>query len=357
MGQAPPIVPKAAGESKTPVVAPTTIAVVRPEYRMQTTVLETTGKVQFNEEALARVHAPVTGRVMEVLARPGDVVETGQPLLVIDSADLGSAKSDYAKAVADEERSVAALKLARELLEVKAIAQKEIREAENDYRKAVAERERAASRLRTLGIPDAQFGGIAGRADAATTVTVTAPRSGVIIEKNVALGQVVAFGQSDTPVNLFVIADLSTMWVLADVYEPDIPKIRLDQTAVVTPPCCPGQRYEGRVANISDAVDKDTRTLKVRIVVPNRGRALKGEMFVKVAIDTGGTRVLTLPLGAIHRDGGQTFVLVARGKDAYERRPVTLGAELDGTVEIREGLSPKDHVVSTGGILLKKTVQ
>src|SRR5262249_18071775 len=139
--------------------------------------------------------------------------------------------------------------------------------------------------------------------------------------------------------------------------EPDVPKIRLGQAVVVTPPCCPGERYEGRVANISDAVDKETRTLKVRAVVPNRGRSLKAEMFVKVAITTGATRVLVLPQGAIHRDGGETFVLVERGKDDYERRLVQLGAELDGSVEVREGVSPKDRVVSAGGILLKKSVR
>jgi cobalt-zinc-cadmium efflux system membrane fusion protein len=151
-----------------------------------------------------RITAPATGRVLEVLARPGEVVEPGHRLLVLDSPDLGLAKSDYAKATADAERADHALKLARDLFEVRAVAQKEIREAENDYRKAVAERERAVSRLRTLGVSD-------GPADASTTMVVTAPRSGVIVERNVSPGQVVAYGQSDTPINLFVI-DLG-MWV------------------------------------------------------------------------------------------------------------------------------------------------
>jgi len=356
-GDTPPTAPKLAAETKPPAAPAAGITTVNPEYRTRTTVLETSGKVQFNEEALVRVHAPATGRVVEVLARPGDVVEPGQHLFVLDSADLGSGKADYAKAVADLERSEAALRLARELFEVKAIAQKEIREAGNDYRKAVAERERAASRLRTLGVRDAQFEDIAARADATTTMVVTAPRSGVIVERNVTPGQVVAYGQSDTPVNLFVIGNLSTMWVLADVYEPDLSKVRLGQPVVVTPPCCPRERYEGRVVNIGDAVDKETRTLKVRAVVPNRGRSLKAEMFVKVAIDTGATRVLALPEGAIHREGGETFVLVARGKDDYERRSVKLGVEVDGSVEVLDGVTPADRVVSAGGILLKKAVK
>src|SRR5713226_3132448 len=103
------------------------IKIVRPEYRTRVMTLETSGKVQFNEERIVRVNAPVTGRVLETLARPGDVVDRGRQLLILDSADLGAAKSDYAKAVSDFERSVKALRLARELFEVKAIAEKEIR--------------------------------------------------------------------------------------------------------------------------------------------------------------------------------------------------------------------------------------
>src|SRR3989441_8264236 len=129
---------------------PPVVKTVRPEYRMRVTAIETSGKAQFNEEQLVRVQAPATGRVVEVLARPGDVVEPGQRLLVLDSPDLGSAKSDYAKAVADTERSEKAVALARELFEAKAVAQKDLREADNDYRKAVTERERAAARLKTL---------------------------------------------------------------------------------------------------------------------------------------------------------------------------------------------------------------
>ena len=333
------------------------VAVVNPTFHERAMTLETSGKAQFNEEALARVHAPVTGRVLEVLGRPGEIVEPGHHLLVIDSPDLGAAKSDYAKAVADVERAEAAQRLAHELFEVKAVPQKDVREADNDYRKSVAERERAAARLRTLGIGADQLPAIASRADTSTRIVVGAPRAGVIVERNVAPGQVVAYGQSDTPLNLFVVADVSTMWVVADVYEPDVPRVRRGQRVAVTLPCCPNDRFEGPIDYISDVVDKDTRTVKVRAVVPNRGRALKAEMFVKVAIATGVGRVLTLPLSAVHREAGQTYVLIERGKDDYARRPVQLGAELNGSVEVRDGVKPEDRVVATGSILLKKAAR
>src|SRR5439155_380913 len=126
----------------------------------------------------ARVQALVTGRVLEVLARPGEIVEPGHRLIVFDSRDLGAAKSDYAKAVADVERAEAAQRLARELFEVRAVPQKDVREADNDYRKSLAERERAAARLRTLGIGAEQLPAIASRADTGTRIVVAAPRAG-----------------------------------------------------------------------------------------------------------------------------------------------------------------------------------
>jgi len=351
--------PPQAAPKPNPPAAATDLAptIVTPEYQSRATVVQTTGKVQFNEDALVRVHAPATGRVLEVFARSGDVLEPGARLLVLDSADLGAAKADYAKAVSDVERAEAALRLARELLEVKAVAQKEIREAENEARKAGAERERAAARLRTLGVTPEHFQDIAARADATTTITLTAPRAGVVVERNVAPGQVLAYAQSDTPVNLFLIADLSTMWVVADVYEPDVPRLRRGQPMTVTLRCCPSESYEGSVSYISDTVDKETRTVKVRAVVPNRGRALKAEMFVNVSIATGTARVLTLPQDAVHRDGNTTFVLVARGPQARERRTVRLGADLGDRVEVLSGVGPEDRVVGRGSILLKSTTK
>jgi membrane fusion protein, heavy metal efflux system len=351
------------GESKssqpaTPAAAPgatkNPVTIVQPEYRTRTAVLETTAKVQFNEEQLVRVNAPVTGRVLDVLARPGEVVDPGHPLFVLDSPDLGQAKSDYAKAVSDLARSEKAIRLAKELFEIKAIAGKDIRDAENDLNKTVAERDRAAARLRTLGIRAEQLKDIGERTDASTTVTVRAPRGGVVVERNISPGQVVTYGQSDTPVSLFTIANLSSMWVLVDVYEPDVPRVKLGQAVRITLPCCPGDKYEGKVANIAAAVDKETRTLKVRAVVPNPGRVLKAEMFVKAAIDTGSSQALTLPQSAIQRTDGQTFVLLAKDKGEYERRTVRTGVEFDGATEILEGVTPQDRVVSTGGVLLKR---
>ena len=334
-----------------------TVKTVAPEYRTRATVLETNGKIQFDEERLVRVNAPLTGRVVEVLARPGDAVEPGHRLLLLDSPDLGAAKSDYAKAVSDLDRSEKALNLARDLFEVKAISEREIRDAENDYRKAAAEKERAASRLLALGLPQAQLKNVASREDTSTQIVVRAPRGGVIVERNVTPGQAVTFGQSDTPTNLFIIADLSNMWVVADVYEPDVPKVRLGQVVTITLPCCPGERFEGKVTYISDSVDPQTRTVKVRAVVSNRARQLKAEMFVKVAIETGSSTVLAIPPSAVQFEEGQPFVVIDKGNGGYERRPVKLGNDLDGIVEVLAGITPQDRIVSTGSILLKKNAR
>jgi membrane fusion protein, heavy metal efflux system len=346
------------GAEQQAAAAPTSgVTIINPEYRTRTATIETTGKIQFNEERLVRVNAPLTGKVLEVLARPGDFVEPGHPLFVIDSPDLGSAKSDYAKAVSDLERSDKAFNLARDLFEVKANSEKELHDAENDYRKAAAEKERAASRLLAVGVSEAQIKDVASRADATTRIVVRAPRAGVIVERNVSPGQVVAFGQSDTPTNLFVIADLSTMWVLADVYEPDVPKIHLGQVLSLAPPCCPNQRSEGKVTYISDSVDAQTRTVKVRAIVPNPGRLLKSEMFVKVSISAGTDSILVIPQSAVHHENNETFVFVEKAKGSYERHTVKLGADLDSFVQVLDGTTPHDRVVSTGSILLKKATR
>jgi membrane fusion protein, heavy metal efflux system len=337
--------------------AAATIKTVAPEYRQRATVLDTNGKVQFDEERLVRVNAPLTGRVVEVLARPGEVVEPGHRLLLLDSPDLGAAKSDYAKAVSDLERSEKAFNLARDLFEVKAISEREIRDAENDYRKAAAEKERAASRLLALGLTQAQLSNVVSREDTSTQIVVRAPRGGVIVERNVTPGQAVTFGQSDTPTNLFVIADLADMWVVADIYEPDVPKVRLGQVVTITLPCCPGERFEGKVSYISDSVDPQTRTVKVRAVVSNRARQLKAEMFVKAAIETGSSTVLAIPPSAVQFEEGQPFVVIDKGNGGYERRPVKLGNDLDGIVEVLAGITPQDRIVSTGSILLKQNAR
>ena len=122
-------------------------------------------------------------------------------------------------------------------------------------------------------------------------------------------------------------------------------------------PCCPDERHEGKIGYVSDAVDPQTRTVKVRGVVANANRTLKAEMFVKVSIATGSRRVLTVPQAAVHRENGTLYVLVATGPDTYERRTVTIGADVDGAVEVLGGVTPADQVVSDGSILLKKTAR
>ena len=130
--------------------------------------------------------------------------------------------------------------------------------------------------------------------------------------------------------------------------------MRLGQTVRITLPCCPRESYEGKVTNIAAAIDKESRTLKIRAVVSNAGGTLKGEMFVKAAIETGASQMLTLPQSAIQRQDGQTFVLLEKGQGEYARRAVKTGAEFDGVVEVLEGVTPEDRVVSTGGVLLKR---
>ncbi|MBI3733323.1 MAG: efflux RND transporter periplasmic adaptor subunit [Chloroflexi bacterium] len=330
------------------------VEVTYPAYRQRTSVLGTTGKIQYDEERLARVCAPLTGRVIEVRARLGDAVRAGQPLAVIDSPDLGTATSEYVKADADVARTSAQLEVKRDVYRVGGVAKRELRDAENEFRKAVAERKRARARLSMLGVPEARLRGVT--ADSLdSTLVVTAPRNGVVVERNAVAGQVSVYGQSDTPSSLFVIAELSSVWAVVDVYEPDIPRIAVGQVVSVTLPSRPEKPYAGRVTNVAASVDPVTRTVKVRAQVPNLVGVLKNEMFVNASIATGDERVLTVPQAAIHREEGATFVLLETSPGAYRRQSVKLGEETEETVEVLEGLGPSDRVASTGSILLKSS--
>ena len=134
-------------------------------------------------------------------------------------------------------------------------------------------------------------------------------------------------------------------------------RLALRQPVTVSLACCPGERYEGRIAYIAHAIDKDTRTLKVRAVVPNPGGKLRAEMFVRVAIETGSMRILMLPQTAVHRDGSDPFVFLAKSGGQYERRAVKVGQDVNGMVEIVGGVVPEDRVASDGSILLKQRVK
>jgi cobalt-zinc-cadmium efflux system membrane fusion protein len=276
------------------------------------------------------------GRVIEINARLGDDVKKGQLLLRINSADLASAYADYHKALADEVVSRKALERAHALLEHGAMALKDVEAAENAEQKAVVDVKNTAERIRILG---------GDAAHPTTVLEVNAPVSGTIVEQNIqAAGGVKSLDNSP---NLFTIADLSSVWILCDVYENNLSQVRVGDIAEVRLNAYPDRLFKARVSNISRVLDPATRTAKVRLELPNTGNIMRPGMFATARFFSQGThnRVL-LPSTAILRLHDKDWVFRPTGGNQFRRVEVQ-GAETttDGNQFVSSGVQSGDRVV------------
>jgi cobalt-zinc-cadmium efflux system membrane fusion protein len=313
--------------------------------------VRTSGKAGFDLEHLSYVSSPLVGRVVDIRARLGEHVEAGQTLAVIDSPDLGSASSEFIKARADLTLAQRANELAQQLWAAKAMARKDVQRAEDEYVKAKTDLRRTRERLLSLSVPEAELDRPLDALHVRSQFNLTAPIGGTVVERNVTLGQIVG---GDPAQRLYVVADLTQLWVTADIYEKDLPLIHPGEEVRVHAAPWPQERFQGRIDYVGDTVDPTTRTVKVRLTVDNRRLLLKPEMFVTASIHTGGTTVvLTVSLAAVHGEGSEhPYVFTALENDRFERRPVTLGAKSEERVAITAGLTAQDRVVTDGSILL-----
>jgi membrane fusion protein, heavy metal efflux system len=303
-----------------------------------------TARVAFDEERVSRVGSPVSGRVLELLARPGDRVKKGQALLLIASQDVETASADVVAAEADLRVAEKALERARRLDADQAIPHKDVLAAESDAVKARAAVARARSRLDVLGVTD-------GERSPRARFTLRAPIEGIVVERPATVGMEV---RADTGAPLVTVADLSRVWVLADVYERDLGLVAKGQQAEVRVPAYPGETFRGAVTNVGDLVDPATRTVKIRVEVPNPALRLKPEMFARVLLAGGrGEPALTVPVDALLSDGDTVSVIVALGKDRFQKRSIEVGPEQEGRVRVLAGLRPGEEVVVDGALFVK----
>jgi membrane fusion protein, heavy metal efflux system len=328
------------------------LRVERVSASIEPAVVRTSGKGGFNEDRLSYVSSPLIGRVADIRVRAGEHVDAGQTLVVIDSPELGEAFSELIKARADLVLSEKAFALAKELSAAKAMARKDFQKAEDDYVKAKTDERRTRERLVSLGVPPRELDVPLDALHVRSQFNLTAPIGGTVVERHLTLGQMVG---SDPAQRLFVIADLRTLWVTADIYEKDLPRIHVGQEVSVQAAAWPGEEFKGRINYVGDTVDPDTRTVKVRLAVDNHELRLKPEMFVTATVSAEGTTTaLSVPLAAIHGEGvGQPYVFVVLGDDRAVPRSVTLGDKFSDRAVILSGLGPEDRVVTEGSILLK----
>lgn len=300
-----------------------------PEMSAEEGTLRAVGKVAYDETRLTRIHAKVPGWIEKVYAAfTGAEVKAGQPLLTIYSPEMLASEQEY----------LLALK-ARGIL-----SRSTVREAGTESISLV---EAARERLELWDLSGEQIREIEASGKPVRTVTLNSPASGFVIARG-------AFpGQRITPeTELYEVADLSRVWIMADVYEADLDKVRMGQRAVVSLPMENGRRMGARVSYIQPDVEAATRTVKVRLEAANAGLRLKPEMFVDVDFPVSGARRLTVPADAVLDGGVSKTVFVDRGGGNLEPRSVETGDRFGDRVEIRAGLKPGERIVTSGTFLI-----
>jgi cobalt-zinc-cadmium efflux system membrane fusion protein len=302
--------------------------------------LDLSAKVQADPARMFRIFPPASGRVLALKVKPGDIVTRGERLALIDSADAASAQSDLAKAQIEAERAQRAADREKVLLDHGAVAEKDYLDAKAAADSAQAELVRAKQHLAMLGV---------NAGSNASGIPLLAPGPGIVLTVNAAAGE---FSKSlDNADPLMTIADLSTVWVMGDVFEKDIAKVQPGTKVTVTVDAFPGRQLQGRIDSLAGALDPVTRTLKVRVALPNPGEKMKPEMFAAIHVDVGSHNSIVVPASAIVHEGQNTIVFVENaGKP--EQLNVTTGQAVDGKVEIASGVRAGQRVAVDGAELL-----
>lgn len=358
-GAAPAVAPApaAGGESEPVEIALTPDAIARAGIK--TAAVETgqpvqrltvPGTVASNAYRETRVVALVGGVVTRVPAELGTAVRPGAPLAVIFSDELAQAQTKYLSMQAMFEADHQRVERTRKLVAIGAASRQELEEATAVHVGHETEVAAARQRLLLLGLSADRVARLTDASQVVSDVVVPSPVAGVVITRSVNPGQVVAAGQE-----LFVVADLRTVWVIGDLYEKDFPLVRVGSGALITIPAG-GRTLAGRVAYIDPRVDPQTRTAKVRVEVPNADDALRLGMYVPVGFETrGSARVPVVPRSAVQAVGDRTVVYVPDpgNEGQFVERAVTLGPAIGDRVEILDGVKPGERVVTEGSFFLR----
>ena len=325
--------------------------VTRSEFR---TIRDFPGTVEPNEHALAEITTLVRGRVIDVYADLGREVKGGTLLALLYSSELGMAQSAYLKATAKLNVAERAFRRAELLLKEKVSGVAELQRREGEMLSLRAELREARDRLLILGLTDEDLRNLDRNHTIRSHVPVVAPFDGRIIARNLTKGEVV-----ETTEKLFVVADLTDVWVTAVIPEKDIPYIRPDQTGTgqsveVHVAAYPGQAFQGRITYVGDVLDPATRTMRLRLELPNPERKLKPAMYATVRVySEPEANALLIPESAVQRDRDRQFVFVEREPAIFEARDVKLGSSNGREIKVLDGLLEGESIVTNGAFVLK----
>ncbi|MDR3720314.1 MAG: efflux RND transporter periplasmic adaptor subunit [Candidatus Acidoferrales bacterium] len=312
-----------------------------------TRTLRLTGAVAYNAFKTTPVITQVGGPVSRILVVPGQHVRQGEPMLEVSSPDYSLQLATYTKAretfrVADKNYD-----RAKDLYEHNAIAERDLLQAESDRNQAQADLNASEQAMKILGIKNPED---LAKAPSSAQIPVIAPMSGEVVERLVAPGQVIQAGQTQA----FTISDMSSVWVLANVYQGDLAYVKTGDDVVVQTDAYP-QSFHGKISYVSAGLDPNTRTLQARIVVDNPGEKLKRDMYCTVTVTAGVIQnAIGVPDAAVLRnDENQPFVYVETGSNQFGRRMVEIGESQSGQTQILKGLSVGEKVVGDGSLFLQ----
>jgi cobalt-zinc-cadmium efflux system membrane fusion protein len=297
--------------------------------------------VEADPARLIKVLPPVAGRVIQLKVQLGERVTAGQPLVVIDSPDLGQAYADYDRAKAGMVLARKNLDRQRGLAKIGGAAERDLQQAENDFSAAEAELRRSEARLKQIGVD-------ADSTAPTRNVTVTAPMAGSIIELDVGPGAY----WNDATASLMTIADLRTIWVTANVPETDTASVAKGQEVDVAFPAYPDRPMHGEVLFVSDVLDPDTRRTKVRIAFDNPQTLLRPGMFANVTFHAPARRAAVVPTSALVLKDELNQVYVETAPWTFEARTVDIGFQQGEEVVLKSGVAAGERVVVKGGVLL-----
>jgi membrane fusion protein, heavy metal efflux system len=313
--------------------------------------VESSGAVDFDNDQATSVLAPFSGPVSRLLVSLGDQVKQGAALAVVDSPDFAAALSSYRKSIATAQTARRLADLEKDLVEHQGVAKREQDQAQTDAANAEADREAAKQGLLSLNVPTQTIKDIEeGRAISRLDGTIRAPIAGTVVEKLITPGQLLQAGTTAC----FTVADVSKVWVMAQVFGADLASIAVGDPAEVESGVG-SSNFTGVIDNISALVDPDTRSVVARVVVKNPGDFLKKQMYVRVRIrarrESSG---LLVPASAILRDDlNLPFVYLAQPDGSFARQHVTLGYRSDDQFDISEGLQAGNQIVIEGGIFVQ----
>ena len=326
----------------------------------------TEGKIAVDEDRSTPVFSPYAGRVTKLLARPGDSVTQGQALFVIEAADTVQAQNDFVAAAGALNKAKSALDLAqlqdqraKDLFEGKAVPLKDYQQtqatliqARNDLRSSQTALEAARNKLRILGLTDDAISAFQERGRINPETTIFAPIAGTVVQRKIGPGQYVNSGASDP---VFVIGDLSTVWLTAFVRETEASAVAVGQELTFNLLALPGRTFTGRINYVATAIDPATRRLMVRATVDNSSRQLKPEMFATVTIYAPGDQPsVGVPKQALIYEGDQVRVWVAHEDKTIELRQIKTGLTNGDLVEVHGNLKPGEQIVTKGSLFIDR---